>query len=197
MERLDTESIEYLLWSISNNDDQVAYRSLFEQYYVSLCQFARRYIDDQETREDIVQDVFFTIWEKRKTIIPYTSGKNFLITCVKNLSLNYLRSQGYKQEYETTIKKNIPIYFNNLDDLYTLQELQHLLYQTLEKLPPEYRLAFELNRLENKSIEEIAEIMGVSCRTVKRYKSKAIQILKKELKDYLPLFMLFTSIFDK
>ena len=167
MERLDTESIEYLLWSISNNDDQVAYRSLFEQYYVSLCQFARRYIDDQETREDIVQDVFFTIWEKRKTIIPYTSGKNFLITCVKNLSLNYLRSQGYKQEYETTIKKNIPIYFNNLDDLYTLQELQHLLYQTLEKLPPEYRLAFELNRLENKSIEEIAEIMGVSCRTVK------------------------------
>ena len=180
MERLDTESIEYLLWSISNNDDQVAYRSLFEQYYVSLCQFARRYIDDQETREDIVQDVFFTIWEKRKTI-----------------SLNYLRSQGYKQEYETTIKKNIPIYFNNLDDLYTLQELQHLLYQTLEKLPPEYRLAFELNRLENKSIEEVAEIMGVSCRTVKRYKSKAIEILKKELKDYLPLFMLFTSIFDK
>ena len=77
MERLDTESIEYLLWSISNNDDQVAYRSLFEQYYVSLCQFARRYIDDQETREDIVQDVFFTIWEKRKTIIPYTSGKTF------------------------------------------------------------------------------------------------------------------------
>ena len=66
-----------------------------------------------------------------------------------------MRSQGYKQEYETTIKKNIPIYFNNLDDLYTLQELQHLLYQTLEKLPPEYRLAFELNRLENKSIEEI------------------------------------------
>ena len=120
MERLDTESIEYLLWSISNNDDQVAYRSLFEQYYVSLCQFARRYIDDQETREDIVQYVFFTICEKRKTIIPYTSGKNFLITCVKNLSLNYLRSQGYKQEYETTIKKNIPIYFNNLDDLYTL-----------------------------------------------------------------------------
>lgn len=197
MERLDTESIEHLLWSISNNDDQVAYRSLFEQYYVSLCQFARRYIDDQETREDIVQDVFFTIWEKRKTIIPYTSGKNFLITCVKNLSLNYLRSQGYKQEYETTIKKNIPIYFNNQDDLYTLQELQHLLYQTLEKLPPEYRLAFELNRLENKSIEEIAEIMGVSCRTVKRYKSKAIEILKKELKDYLPLFILFTSIFDK
>ncbi|MCS2892648.1 RNA polymerase sigma-70 factor [Parabacteroides faecis] len=197
MEKAVTENIDYLLWSISNNDDQVAYRSLFEQYYVSLCQFARRYIDDQETREDIVQDVFFTIWDKRKTITPSVSAKNFLITCVKNHSLNYLRNLGYKREYETVIQKNIPIYFENQDDLYTLQELQHLLNKTLEKLPPEYRLAFELNRFENKNIEEIAEIMGVSTRTVKRYKSKAIEILKEELKDYLPLFMLFTSIFDK
>ena len=91
-----------------------------------------------------------------------------------------MRSQGYKQEYETTIKKNIPIYFNNLDDLYTLQELQHLLYQTLEKLPPEYRLAFELNRLENKSIEEIAGNNGGILQNSKRYKSKAIEILKKK-----------------
>lgn len=195
MESPDTESVDYLLWSISNNDDPIAYRSLFEQYYVALCQYVRRYIDDQGAREDIVQDVFFAIWEKRKTINPRISAKNYLITCAKNFSLNYLRNQGYKQEYEATIQ-NQPIYFEDQDDLYTLQELQELLAKTLEKLSPEYRLAFEMNRFENKSIEEIAEIMGVSSRTVKRYKSKAIDILKEELKDYLPLFMLFTSVFD-
>ncbi|MCL3854612.1 MULTISPECIES: RNA polymerase sigma-70 factor [Parabacteroides] len=196
MERPDTDSIDYLLWSISNNDDQVAYRSLFEQYYVALCQFARRYIDDQETREDIVQDVFFTIWEKRKTIAPCTSARNFLITCVKNLSLNHLRNQGYKQDYETTLQKKLPLYLEDQDDIYTLQELQNLLNKTLEKLPAEYRLAFEMNRFENKSIEEIAEIMGVSSRTVKRYKSRAIEILREELKDYLPLFLLFTRFLN-
>lgn len=155
--------------------------------------------DTSTTRKHakILFRMYFLLFGKKGKLSFLTLQVKLPLTCVKNLSLNYLRSQGYKQEYETTIKKNIPIYFNNLDDLYTLQELQHLLYQTLEKLPPEYRLAFELNRLENKSIEEIAEIMGVSCRTVKRYKSKAIEILKKELKDYLPLFMLFTSIFDK
>lgn len=196
MERPEIESIDYLLWSISNNDDTIAYRSLFEQYYVALCQYARQYISDQETREDIVQDVFFAIWEKRKTINPSVSAKNYLITCVKNFSLNYLRNQGYKQEYETAILKKLPVYFEDQNDLYTLQELQILLAKTLEKLPTEYRLAFEMNRFEDKSIEEIAEIMGVSSRTVKRYKSKAVEILKKELKDYLPLFMLFTSFFD-
>ena len=66
----------------------------------------------------------------------------------------------------------------------------------MEKLPTEYRLAFEMNRFENKSIEEIAEIMGVSSRTVKRYKSRAIEILREELKDYLPLFLLFTRFLN-
>lgn len=196
MEKPDTDNIDYLLWSISNKDDQTAYRSLFEQYYVALCQFARRYIDDQETREDIVQDVFFTIWEKRKTISPTISARNYLVTCVRNLCLNYLRDQGYKQDYETNIQKRIPAYVENQDDIYTLQELRELLDKTLAKLPPEYRLAFEMNRFENKSIEEIAEIMGVSDRTVKRYKSRAIEILKEELKDYLPLLMLASRLFS-
>lgn len=195
MEKPDTDNIDYLLWSISNKDDQTAYRSLFEQYYVALCQFARRYIDDQETREDIVQDVFFTIWEKRKTISPTISARNYLVTCVRNLCLNYLRDQGYKQDYETNIQKRIPAYVENQDDIYTLQELRELLNKTLAKLPPEYRLAFEMNRFENKSTEEIAEIMGVSDRTVKRYKSRAIEILKEELKDYLPLLMLASRLF--
>lgn len=196
VEKPDTDNIDYLLWSISNKDDQTAYRSLFEQYYVALCQFARRYIDDQETREDIVQDVFFTIWEKRKTISPTISARNYLVTCVRNLCLNYLRDQGYKQDYETNIQKRIPAYVENQDDIYTLQELRELLNKTLAKLPPEYRLAFEMNRFENKSIEEIAEIMGVSDRTVKRYKSRAIEILKEELKDYLPLLMLASRLFS-
>lgn len=196
VEKPDTDNIDYLLWSISNKDDQTAYRSLFEQYYVALCQFARRYIDDQETREDIVQDVFFTIWEKRKTISPTISARNYLVTCVRNLCLNYLRDQGYKQDYETNIQKRIPAYVENQDDIYTLQELRELLDKTLAKLPPEYRLAFEMNRFENKSIEEIAEIMGVSDRTVKRYKSRAIEILKEELKDYLPLLMLASRLFS-
>ena len=75
-----------------------------------------------------------------------------------------------------------------------LNELETLLEQTLAKLPTEYRIAFEMSRMEGKSMDEIAETMGVSVRTVERYRNKALDILKKELKDYLPFLLFFNYI---
>lgn len=194
MNNTDILDVDHLLWRISVNDDEAAYRSLFEHYYAALCLFAKRYIEDKNVREDIVQDVFFNIWEKRKSITANISAQNYLITCVKNLSLNYLRKQGYIQDYQKKIIDNPPIYSNREEDLYMLNELETLLEQTLAKLPPEYRMAFEMSRMEQKSMDEIAEIMGVSIRTVERYRNKALDILKKELKDYLPLLLFFNCI---
>lgn len=193
MNRTDILDADHLLWSISVNDDEAAYRSLFEHYYAALCLFAKRYIEDRDVREDIVQDVFFNIWEKRKSITANISARNYLVTSVKNLSLNYLRKQSYIQEYQNKIIENPPLYSNGEEDLYTLNELEALLAKTLEKLPPEYRMAFEMSRMEQRSMEEIAEIMGVSIRTVERYRNKALEILKKELKDYLPLLLLLLN----
>lgn len=185
--------VDNLLQRISANDEE-AYRSLFELYYVPLCLYVKRFIEDKPTQEDIVQDVFFTIWEKRGTIVPTVSAKNYLVTCVKNLSLNHLRKQGYMQDYQTKLTEHAPVYSENLDDLYTLKELQVLLAKTLAKLPPEYRLAFEMSRIEEKSSAEIAEAMGVSVRTVERYRNKATEILKEELKDYLSLLLFLLPV---
>lgn len=193
MKDTDTLDANLLLWRISIKDDEVAYRSLFEHYYAALCLFAKRYIDDKATREDIVQEVFFTIWEKRKSIAAHVSARNYLLTSVKNLSLNYLRKQVYIQEYQHKIIETPPLYSTGGDDLYTLNELEGLLARTLEKLPPEYRMAFEMSRMENKSMDEVAQAMGVSVRTVERYRNKALEILKEELKDYLPLVLLLLS----
>ncbi|MFG6400614.1 MAG: sigma-70 family RNA polymerase sigma factor, partial [Parabacteroides distasonis] len=91
--------------------------------------------------------------------------------------------------YESLIQEQIPIYAESSEELYTWEELQTLLRQALDKLPENYRLAFEKNRFENKSYGEIAEEMQISIRTVERYKNKATELLKTELKDYLPLFI--------
>ncbi|MDR1936986.1 MAG: RNA polymerase sigma-70 factor, partial [Tannerellaceae bacterium] len=180
-----------LLWHVSVNDDSHAFRLLFERFYAPLCLYAKRYIDDRPTREDIVQDVFSTVWEKRKYILPNTSARNYLISCVKNNSLNYLRKEGYLQEYQDRVKADIPLYTEDRDELYNLQELQDLLARTLEKLPEAYRLAFWLSRFEDKSTAEIAEMMNVSVRTVERYRQRATEILRNELKDYLPFLLLY------
>jgi RNA polymerase sigma-70 factor (ECF subfamily) len=183
---LEEFSADTLLWKVSTHDDKRAFRALFEAYYAPLCVYAKRFIDDRATREDLVQDAFFSIWEKRKSIIAHTCAKNYLIACVRNNCLGHLRRSGYLQKYKDKAARNPPEYAEHGEQLFTLQELQELLEKTLKKLPEEYRLAFVMNRFEGKSTTEIAEYMHVSTRTVERYYNRAIEILKDELKDYLP-----------
>ena len=192
MKNTESEQIDFMLRSITLHDDGVAFRYLFEHYYPSLCLFAKRFIDDRETREDIVQEVFFRLWDKRKQITVTSSAQNYLLTSVRNLCLNYLRRQEVQQPFEESL-------FDQPDDeegdrLIQLRELEEQLAQALAQLPPEYRLAFELNRMEGKSLEEVAERMGVSIRTVERYRDKAIALLQTELKEYLPLFLLLFAM---
>ena len=192
MRNTESEQIDFMLRSITLHDDEVAFRYLFEHYYPSLCLFAKRFIDDRETREDIVQEVFFRLWDKRKQITVMSSAQNYLLTSVRNLCLNYLRRQEVQQPFEDSM-------FDQPDDeegdrLIQLRELEELLEQTLAKLPPEYRLAFELNRMEGKSLDEVAQRMGVSMRTVERYRDRALALLHTELKDYLPLFLFLFAV---
>ena len=192
MRNTESEQIDFMLRSIALHDDEVAFRYLFEHYYPSLCLFAKRFIDDRETREDIVQEVFFRLWDKRKQITVTSSAQNYLLTSVRNLCLNYLRRQEVQQPFEESL-------FDQPDDeegdrLIQLRELEEQLAQALAQLPPEYRLAFELNRMEGKSLEEVAQRMGVSTRTVERYRDKAIALLQTELKEYLPLFLLLFAM---
>ena len=192
MKNTESEQIDFMLRSITLHDDEVAFRYLFEHYYPSLCLFAKRFIDDRETREDIVQEVFFRLWDKRKQITVMSSAQNYLLTSVRNLCLNYLRRQETQQSFEESL-------FDQPEDeegdrLIQLRELEELLAQTLALMPPEYRLAFELNRMEGKSLDEVAQQMGVSTRTVERYRDKALALLHTELKDYLPLFLFLFAV---
>lgn len=181
----DTVDVDILLWNILNKDDEHSFRLLFESYYPALCIYAKRFIEAKETREDMVQDVFFSIWENRRFLSVETSARSYLVVAVRNHCLNFLRHDRV-QSCDFSLPESLPLYAENNDDLYTLAELRELLAKALSKLPEEYRRVFELNRFEEKSYGEIAETMHVSVRTVERYKNKAIEILKKELKDYLP-----------
>ncbi|MDR1706882.1 MAG: RNA polymerase sigma-70 factor [Prevotella sp.] len=184
-----TDTIDKLFWRIALKDDEEAFRTLFFEFFSSLCVFAHRYTDDWATCEDIVQDTFFKIWKNRKSIEINTSSRNFLITSVRNSCIDYLRKQDLVrvwQEREVLEKsKYTP------DDLYSHIELEQMLSAALEKLPENVRSVFELNRFEGKSYKEIAEQQGISVKTVEAHISKALKILRVELKDYLSLLILF------
>lgn len=168
--------------------DKDAFREMFEYYYAALCVYARRYVEDIHACEDIVQDIFCSVWINRENLDCSLSIKSYLLTSVRNHCLNYLRSKNVKARSNDNIDDHL-YYSENMEDLLFLHELEDLLTEALAKLPTEYRIAFEMSRMENKLIEEIAERLQVSTRTVERYRNKALEILRKELKDYLPLLL--------
>ena len=102
-----------------------------------------RFIDDKETREDIVSDVFTSLWDKIDSFdFQSDTALGYIKMCVKNSCLNYLKHQEYEWNYAEVVQKKAPIYEVEPDSVYTLDELYRMLYETLNKLPESYRTVF-------------------------------------------------------
>jgi len=177
------------LWDLSLSDEK-AFEQMFDYFYADLCIYAKRYIPDLQTREDLVQDVFCTIWVNRRKIDYSLPLSKYLVISVKNNCLNYLRKNNRQDSDYERIIETVPLYAENQDELIHIRELEEIFNRVLSELPEEYRIAFVMSRMEDKSSSEIAVRLGVSIRTVERYRNKAIQILQNELKDYLPLLLI-------
>ena len=88
------------------------------------------------------------------------------------------------------IHKKAPVYETEPDSIYTLDELYRMLYETLNKLPENYRTVFIKSFFEGKTHTEIAEEMNLSVKSINRYKQKTMELLRNELKEYMPLLLL-------
>ncbi len=177
--------------SFLETDKEQAFKQLYEEYYAPFCLYAKRFIEDKEAREDIVSDVFASLWDKIDSFEPDSDTTlGYIKMCVKNTCLNYLKHQEYEWNYAEVIRKKTPIYENEPDSVYTLDELYRMLYETLNKLPENYRTVFIESFFNGKTHAEIAEELNLSVKSINRYKQKTIELLRNELKDYMPLLAL-------
>lgn len=179
---------EMLLWNKVVNDDKKAFETLFKLFYQPLSVYAGKYIPESQICEDIAQDVFVSLWEDRKRLSIATSLRSYLVTSIRNHCLNYLRKENLNRQYRASVfDLNADVHE---EDLYTFTELHEMLEKALARLPEGYRAVFEMHRLEGKKYDEIAEKMNLSLRTVKRYHSHSLEILRNELKDFLPMLFI-------
>lgn len=188
MRSVQVDQADLLIRKVTLYDDEVAFRTLFCDYFSPLCVFANRFIEDEEACEDIVQDFFFGLWKNRKSLQIHTSTRNFLITSVRNACLDLLRRQEVERKW---VEKHMEQEGDTYEyDLYTTTELEFLLNNALDKLPEKISSTFRMNRFEGKTYVEIAEEKQISVKTVEAYMSKTLKFLKVELKDYLPLMII-------
>jgi len=171
-------------------DSEEAFKELFFEFFPTLCVYASNIVGDNETARDIVQEVFFKIWKNRKKIEMESSFRNFIVTAVRNQCTDILRKRTVIDRFATRSPSTMEPSEQSPEEIYTINELEQIIGKAIQKLPPNIREAFEMNRFKGMTYNEIAQQMSLSPKTIEAYISKALSILRVELKDYLPLFFL-------
>ena len=184
---------DYQLFQAVKEGDKKAFDTLFLRYYPMLCAYAKQFVDLEDGKE-IVQDVMVWFWENKEMQTFDTSLKNYLFKSVRNRCLTLTNRNEIKQR----IQKKLQVHMEQLyedPDFYIVEELAGKIETAIMRLPESYREAFELNRFQNMTYNEIAFKLGVSPKTIDYKIQQALKILRHELKEYLPLLAsLFTPI---
>lgn len=169
---------EYLLKLVQTKDTE-GFRLLYQHFYRPLVVFAMNYLDDKEEAEDVVEDLFLSLWENHYQFASYERLRNFLYMSVKNSVLNLIKHAKVRERYELLAMQKEQ--WDEEDDRKMVrEEVYRLMFEILDSFPVRCREIFRL-ALQGKKNEEIAEELGISVLTVKTQKNRGIKILKKRL----------------
>jgi RNA polymerase sigma-70 factor (ECF subfamily) len=189
------EGANYLFRNIRKGD-KTAFEKLFKKFYPRLYAFAFKVVRNKEIAEDIVQDIFIRLWEKKENIKP-VNIEGFIFKVLKNQCISYLRN--------IKILDNINLNLNNLahiEELYRIdflrnepyvlveKELQLEIDSIINKLPYRCKEVFILSRLNGLKNREIAHKLGINIKNVERHISKALVIFKTQFRDKILLSLL-------
>jgi RNA polymerase sigma-70 factor (ECF subfamily) len=174
--------------------DRAAFKAIFSGHYQDVCRTIRRYIVDPGLTEDLAQEVFVRLWQKRERLNITSNLPAYLRRMAVNEALAHLRKKTRFQADE------LPIHLPGLvaahaDEQLAANELQTRINTVVESLPGRCRLVFQLSRYEDLSNREIAEQLEISVKTVENQMTKALRTMREGLADYLPgwLIVLYFS----
>lgn len=177
-----------------NIDINKDFDKIYLLYSVRMRRFAENYLLSKEDAENVVQDIFIHILEKKQQLNITTSISSYLFTLTKNRCLDFLRHQTVADKYrsEYAIKLEALEELNAID--INEQEIESKIKEALEKLPPKCREIFVKSRFENKRNKDIAEELHIFVSTVETQISIALRKLKADLKEYLPIILFFYGV---
>ncbi len=174
-----------IIGKLTDGDDS-GFRGLFDLYYKRLFHYAISYLDDDAIAEDLVQDLFLSIWEKKRDLNINSSLSSYLYTSVHNRCIQHLRKRKVREKYKDKIllkQKEVEMMLSHSSDFtigeLDLKETQAIVDKTLRNLPEKTREIFQLSRKQYLTNAEIAEIKEISIKTVEYHISSALKSFRK------------------
>ena len=188
-----------------NAGEVVALEYLFHHYYDDLCRYTMVFTKDIAIAENIVQDTFTSLWDIREKIEPQINLPGYLLTMVKNKSLNHLQHIKVQLKAEEHLQNNMMrelglrerlLIACNPEEMFR-SDVQRIIKETLDTVSPQCRRVISMSRFDGLSNKQIASQLNISVKGVEFQITKGLKVLRLNLKDYLSffIFLLIRSLF--
>lgn len=180
----------HLLFLLKNGKEK-GFEIIYDRFADRLYDYVFRRVKVKEVSEEIVQEVFISLWGKRKTVEIRTSLDAYLFVSARYAILTHFRSERVRRSYAEHFSSFLATrnQDNSMVEMMDLQDLEYSIDTSIARLPEKCRTAFRLSRIEHEPIPRIAERMNISKRTVENYLSQAMRHLRTSLGDFLMLLI--------
>ena len=163
--------------ALTASGDEAAFKDIFEHYYPKVKMFLGQFISSQDDAMDLAQNIFIKIWMQRTNLTKIRSFEAFLHTMTRNAAIDYGRTHKIKIPL-TEVDFNRKGGYESESEFYA-KEIEAQVAHMIKLMPSKRRKVFILSRLEGKSYAEIAELLGISRKTVENHINLALKELRK------------------
>ena len=177
---------------IAVKDDLAAYKQLFIHYHSRLTQFSYSILDNKETAEEVVSDVFLKIWNNRQSLLRIQNFHLYLYVCTKNQSLNSLRRQNSNKTFSLDdCNTELTSFYFDPEQLMITLEMYKRLDELIRNLPPKCRLIFKLIREDGLTYKEVSQLLQLSVKTIENQMTIALKKIGQSIQFDIKKAILF------
>ena len=177
-----TKSIDDLVGKIAHEDDPNAYKELFHSYYHRLFQFSLSITHSKQFADEVFSDVFLKVWLKIKSLLKIHNKHLYLYICAKNLSINKLAKEKRHKvfSFDECVVELQSVFFDPEQLMITAEMLKKVQF-AISQLPPRCRLIFKLIKEDGLMYREVAELLGISLKTVENQMAIALRKMDQSI----------------
>jgi RNA polymerase sigma-70 factor (ECF subfamily) len=163
--------------------DQSSFNLLYKKYASTLFHFAMKYLKSKDDAEEIVQHLFYKIWERKADLNEELSFKSYLFQIAVNDIYNKFKKQVNERKYHEYIKETVGNgeVIAVADNRFDFQDLLDVVKKAIDKFPPQRKVIFTLNKIDGYSINEIAEQLNLSVRTIENQVFRGVKVLRSQM----------------
>lgn len=167
-----------------NRGEAEAFEEIYRYYYPRLGQFALRYVHSKQVAEDVVHQVFFAVWKNRTRLEPKGTLRSYLYTAVRNQALKYLDKENNRQHVELGGHPELQTWEVNREEHIEYKEFSRAVQAAVGQLPERRRHIFLMHREDGLTYREIAEVLGISVKTVETQMRRSLKFLQHKLSHF-------------